>query len=163
MKYLLRGVFVLLLLLAIWERVVWYRLGHASPDTTAALVVRVQQMGLRVDRVEVDSPGANGIIHAVSEGCPFPIILGRLNRVGQEDAGFWPLQMPDTQVRYVYLGTVGARPDRLEFFWRFLAANSAAVLGLRDARPMQNVVVAVLPQACPQLANLNWVSLAPWS
>jgi len=163
MKNLLRGVLVLLLLLGIWERVVWYRLGHAAPDTTAALVVRVQQMGLRVDRIDRPTLGDNGTIYAVSESCPFPIIVGSLSRNGAEDAGFWPLQMPDTQLRYVYLGTVGARPDRLEFFWRFLAASSAAVLGLRDARPTQNVVIAALPQACPQLANLNWVSLAPWS
>jgi hypothetical protein len=155
MKLVLRLLFLALMLLAIRERLVWYRLGAAAADPLTGLAGRLNAMGLRND-----GPDRNGLIQVSAPGCgsSFPVGLFALD--GGEDARIAGLLPPDSRPLYIYLGMVEPARAPLHPVTAWLGANIAAMAGRRDTQPPRKLVMSALPAKCGALAGLNWASLS---
>jgi hypothetical protein len=109
-----------------------------------ALVAGAAKLGLHSV-----GPDASGLITTTAADCPLPVTLGLFALDGGEDASV------------ARLGFVEERVDRLHVWGSWLRANIEALLGLRQVRVPRKLVLAVLPEDCPHLAELDWAVLSP--
>jgi hypothetical protein len=121
-----------------------------------ALVAGAAKLGLHSV-----GPDASGLITTTAVDCPLPVTLGLFALDGGEDASVATLLGPSVRPRFVYLGSVEERVDRLRVWGRWLRANIEALLGLRQVRVPRKLVLAILPEGCPHLAELDWAVLSP--
>jgi len=151
-----RITFVLLILLSLGIQVVWLRLAYPPTDRPDGLVAPLESLGLHTD-----GPDANGLITATTPACDQPVNLALLNINGVDDATAEDLLGPTVRAVYAYLGVTDDRTDRVLIYRRWLRATIAAFLGSRRFRAPARLVIAALPQSCPNLAGLDWGSLSP--
>jgi hypothetical protein len=155
LKNLVRGCFLLLMVLALHERIVWYRLGQASPPPLNSVAQKLDALGL-----QNSGPDRNGLIQSLAPGCAisFPVAMFALD--GGEDARIAEFLPPDSVPVYVYLGRVSSTRPQLHPVTASLAASLAAMAGVRSALPPTKLVLAALPEKCQHLAALNWASVS---
>jgi hypothetical protein len=155
MKMLLRAGFLLLMLLAVQQRIIWFRLGEASQNPLASTARKLDALGLHSA-----GPDGNGLIQATALGCPIPFPVGMFALDGGEDARIASLLPPHSLKLYIYLDRVAPTRPQLHPITAWLAGNFAAMAGARNTQPPTKLVLAALPARCPQLAALNWASIS---
>jgi hypothetical protein len=155
MKMLLRAGFLLLMLLAIQQRIIWFRLGEASQNPLTSTAQRLDALGLHSA-----GPDSNGLIQASAPGCPISFPVGMFALDGGEDARIASLLPPHSQPLYIYLNRIAPTRPQLHPITAWLAANVAAMAGGRNTQPPTKLVLAALPVQCPQLAGMNWASIS---
>jgi hypothetical protein len=155
MKLVLRVSFLVLVLLAIRERVVWYRLGAAAADPLTSLAGRLNAMGLRND-----GPDRNGLMQVSAPGCGVTFPVGLFALDGGEDARIAGLLPPDSKPLYIYLGAVEPTRAQVHPVAAWLGASIATMAGRRDTQPPRKLVMSALPAKCGALAGLDWASLS---
>jgi hypothetical protein len=147
--------FLLLMVLAIHERVVWYRLGQARPDPLATVAHRLTALGL-----QTTGPDQNGFIQTSAPGCPAVFPVGMFALDGGEDARIVQFLPINSQPLYIYLGKVRETRTQLHPAAAWLTASAKAMAGLRPTLPPTKLVLAALPVTCQRLASLNWASVS---
>jgi hypothetical protein len=155
MKLLLRAGFLLLMLLAIQQRIIWFKLGEASQNPLASTARNLDALSLHSA-----GPDGNGLIQATAPGCPISFPVGMFALDGGEDARIAALLPPHSLKLYIYLGKTAPTRPQLHPITAWLAANVAAMAGARNTQPPTKLVLAALPVQCPQLATLNWASIS---
>lgn len=155
MKNLVRGCFLLLMVLAIHERIIWYRLGQASPPPLTTVAQKLNALGVRNN-----GPDQNGLIQSFAPGCSssFPVAMFALD--GGEDALISEFLPQNSVPVYIYLGKVRSTRPQLHPVTAWLAASLAAMAGIRPTLPPNKLVLAALPEQCQRLATLNWASVS---
>jgi hypothetical protein len=158
MTIAVRLAFVLLILLGAALQVHAVRLTDPGVNEATSLTAPLSALGLRGV-----GPDADGLITATAPGCAVPFRIGMFFMTGGEDTAAAALLGPSVRPRYVYLGLVSERDHRWPLYaWRVLG-SAAATLGLRSKPAPKRLVLVALPEACPQLANLDWATLSPWN
>ena len=156
MKILLRGLLISLAVLALATQAARFAAdGPADePDLTARLAALALQpaASTRPDTFAATAPG-----------CQEPVVLARVSFDGSgHDAERTLLALPATP-RFVYLGFVGEHASTARMLGRWAAATLLHVTGLRRRAVPRDLVLVMLPSACPRLAQLDWSRLSPWS
>jgi hypothetical protein len=153
MNFLPRSVFAVLLVFAAMAQMTFMQAG-LEPDPTTDLSRGLARLGGQM--LATDEAGD---LTATVPGCPSPVTLVQVGFAGPFDMMF----ATDTVPRYAYLGFVGDRFDFIAIAGRWAAASALTAFGLRRTKVPAAVVVALLPKACPRLAELDWSVLSPWS
>ena len=160
MTLLLRGVFAALAVLVLAAQVVRSGADAAAgrpADAAAALAAAFPALGLRPA-----PPPVPGTLAGVAVGCLQPVTLAWVDFNGLGQATASALLTRPGEPRFVYLGFVGARAAPAPIAARWAAASLLHVLGLRAGEVPREVVLVMLPPACPELAGLDWSKLSPW-
>ena len=157
MRLLPRGVFAALALLVLAAQIMAIRADMVTPEAPN-LGAGLVGLGLR----PAPSP-APDLLAATAPGCAEPLLLTLVdfNGVGQA-AGQGLLDRPGVP-RVVYLGFVGTHAGTATIMGRWAVASLLRLLGLRAEPAPQRVVLVMLPTACPDLRELDWSRLSPWS
>lgn len=156
MKPALRALFVVLALLVLAAQVAR---GHAEADAGGppSLADAMAGMGLHAA-----TPRVSGTLAASAAGCGQAVTVTEVDFDGLgQSAGQAALALPGVP-RFVYLGLVGRRPHVAAIMARWAAASLLHDLGLRRAEVPRKLVLVMLPDACPALADLDWSRLSPW-
>jgi hypothetical protein len=157
MKVLTRCGFLALIALCLAIQATHGQHGHVDSDPVAGLA-----LGLKRLNVETNPSSEADILIGRSRSCQQPIHAMFL-RIDGADAGRLDALPPDeTVLRYIYLGSVGQSWDKAAFIRRSIWAGLRFAVGLRSDRSPRDLVVVMLPRACPELANLTWAELSPW-
>ncbi len=156
MTFLVRSAFVFLILLSVTTQALWIRLAAPATDSIGGLSAPLAGLGLRND-----GPDENGLITATTPDCALPVTVSLLNINGVDDAVADDMLGTANRPVYVYLGSFDKKPTWLELDKSWLRATIAALTGHRLFRAPGHLVLAALPQECPQLATLNWAVLSP--
>jgi hypothetical protein len=155
MKNLVRGGFLLLMLLAVHERVTWFRLGQASAAPLITVAQKLNAIG-----VQNNGPDRNGMIEGSAPGCAVGFPIGMFALDGGEDARIAAVLPPGSVPLYIYLDKVRSTRKQLHPTSAWLTANLAAMAGARSTLPPTKLVMAALPAECQQLTGLNWASVS---
>jgi hypothetical protein len=156
-RLLLRLAFSALLVIGVVAQLHAVRPYDTDAESVASLVAPLAALGLASA-----GPDADGVIIASAPGCPLPVRVGMVYVSGGEESRAASLLGPGVQPRYVYLGMVLDHDDRWRLYFRGLHGTVASLLGARSRRSPSHMVMAVLPDACPRLADLDWAVLSPW-
>lgn len=156
MKPVLRGLFVVLALLVLAAQVARGR-AEAGAGSPPPLADALAGLGLHPT-----APAVPDTLAATAAGCGQAVTVAEadFNGFGQT-AGQTVLALPGTP-RFVYLGLVGGKPHVAAIATRWAAASLLHVLGLRREKVPRQLVLVMLPRACPELAGLDWSRLSPW-
>jgi hypothetical protein len=157
MNFLPRCLFAILLIFTVMAQLARLQNG-LEPDRATDLSGGLARLG-----GEMLTTKPSGGVTAVVSGCPMPVTLVQVGFNGSDNVSLDELIATDTVARYAYLGFVGDRLDFTAIAGRWAAASTLNVFGLRHAKAPAVVVVALLPKACPRLAELDWSVLSPWS
>jgi hypothetical protein len=156
MKNLLRALFVALIALGLASQAI--RAGRVNDDTEpmAALARRLASLGVET----VATPSASVLIGR-SKLCDQPVAVALSTIDGAEDESEPSPSGPDVEVRYVFLGSVGARPTRARLIGDWAWATIRFHAGLRPTKPSGRLVTVAWPRGCAGLAGLDWTTLSP--
>jgi hypothetical protein len=102
------------------------------------------------------------ILTGISPSCKQPIHVMLLRNDGVEDERLGGFHADEEVARYVYLGSVQETRDQVTIISRWAWARARSIVGLRSVKPPSNLVVVMLPRACPGLTTLEWATLSPW-
>ncbi len=155
MKQLLRAVFVGLGLLAVAAQAARFE-ADARTAPRAGPEEALRSLGLTVEPAP-----ASGVVTAAAPGCDAPVRLTGIRFDGLGRAATSELLEAPSRRRFVYLGEVGDRFDRLSVVRLWAVASVLRAIGLREGDVPGEVVVVSLPLGCPELADLDWASLSP--
>ncbi len=155
MKQFLRAVFVGLGLLVVAAQAARFG-ADARTAPRAGLEAALRSLGLTVEPAP-----ASGVVTAAARGCDAPVRLTEIRFDGLGRAATSELLEAPSRRRFVYLGQVGDRFDRLAVVRRWAFASALRAIGLRDGDVPDEVVVVSMPLECPVLADLDWASLSP--
>jgi hypothetical protein len=155
LKTAVRVSFVLLMLLAVHERIVWWQLGQARQDPITVVAQRLTALGL-----QADGPDRNGFIQTIAPGCPAVFPVGMFALDGGEDARIAEFLPVNSAPLYVYLGKVRQNRPQLHPTTSWLTASLSAMAGMRPTLPPTKLVLAALPVSCQRLTSLNWASVS---
>jgi hypothetical protein len=108
-------------------------------------------------------PPAPGVQAATAPGCADPVLLTWVDFNGLGTAAAHALLDLPGVPRVVYLGFVGTHTRTAPILGRWAAASLLGLLGLRQGEVPQQVLLLMLPAACPDLQALDWSRLSPWS
>ncbi len=156
MTLAVRGLFVALAVLVLAAPVA--RSGaDAAAGSALPLAAAVAALGLRPA-----APVVPGTLAAMAAGCGQAVTVAAadFNGLGQETVRA-ALALPGDR-RFVYLGLVAGQARVAAIAARWAAASLLHVLGLRRGDVPRQVVLVMLPPACPGLAALDWSRLSPW-
>jgi hypothetical protein len=156
MKRLLRGVFLGLAALTVAAQA-----QRLAADIPAAEETTLQA-GLAALGLRPVTPALPDTLAVAAPGCADPVVLANVHVSGLgRDTARTLLDLP-AEPRFVYLGFVGARADTVAIAARWAAASVLhAIAPDRGSVPL-DVVLVMLPSACPALARLDWSRLSPW-
>ena len=164
MTLVLRGVFAALAVLVLAAQVarsgaeaVADHPADAAAAFAATFAATFAALGLRPV-----PPPVPGTLAGVAAGCGQPVSLAWVDFNGLGQAAARALLTLPGEPRFVYLGFVGARAAPAPIAARWATASLLHVLGLRAGDVPREVVLVMLPPACPQLAGLDWSRLSPW-
>jgi hypothetical protein len=157
MKLLLRGLFVCMLVVALMAQASRLSSRDVERDDKARLTEALTRLGLQVSAAD-----GSAILTVVAPGCPEPLFVTAAGFDGEGDGTLRTLLVTDGVPRYVYLGYVGSSAAPVAMGSRWAAASALAVFGLRQTSIPSEVIVAILPKACPHLTHLDWSVLSPW-
>lgn len=156
MKLLLRSVFVALALLTVAAQA--ERLAaDMPPDATVSLAAELSALGLRPT-----APSLPDTLAAVAPGCAEPVVLANVDVDGLGRATAGHLLTLPAEPRFVYLGFVGTHASTVAIAARWAAASVVHALDPRRGAVPLDLVLVMLPSACPALAQLDWSRLSPW-
>lgn len=158
MKWVLRGLFVSLLVAAMLTQAVRVRSDSPQRGYDTILSHRVAKLGPRV----IASTGSSLLIVTVT-GCREPVAITYMGADGSGEQETQELLTTDVVARYVYLGSVTDKIDPFVIGARWATASALEALGLRRGDVPRDVVAIMMPKACPELANLDWSVLSPWT
>ena len=111
-------------------------------------------------------PGAtleDGTLSLHAEGCAVPVRLAQVGFNGAGEDAVRALLATGATPRFVYLGHVGAQADTAALLARWAGAATLHTLGLRRRAVPADVILVMVPSACPSLAARDWSLLSPWS
>jgi hypothetical protein len=157
MKLLVRSMFATVLILTVASQAV--RMSHGAPHEAESKVFRgLARLGGHLVATDPD-----GEMIATIGDCHEAVILLEVGFNGLDDAPLTKLQAMGAAQRYIYLGFVGEEPNLSSIASRWVAASALAVIGLRSGETPDTMMVAELPRACPELTELDWSVLSPWT
>jgi hypothetical protein len=157
MKLLLRSLFIGMLVAAVAAQA--SRLGSpdSEHDDKARLVDALATLGLHAAPAN-----APAVLTAMAPGCPEPVVVATITFDGDDSHTLRALLATAGVTRYVYLGYVGSSVSPIAVGGRWAVASALGTFGLRRTHIPHEVIVAMIPKACPQLADLDWSVLSPW-
>ena len=155
MRWLLRSAFVGLALLVLATQI-----GRLMASAPQAETWSPDPM-LAELKLQATAASFPGTFAANAAGCDEPIVFAGVgfNGLGKETARAL-LRRPATP-RFVYLGFVGEHASTPSMLARWAIASLLHLVGLRLKAVPDELVIVMLPLACPALAKLDWSRLSP--
>lgn len=154
MTRLLRGLFVLLIMLGVASQGIRASRGVAEDDS-ALLIRHLADLGVHA------MPIANSdVLMGQTPLCAQPMLVAPLATSGAEDEVPGGLSKHEFIIRYSYLGEVEAQPSELWLTVRWAWASILFDAGLRPNPPPIRLIMVSLPRSCPGLMSVDWSTLS---
>jgi hypothetical protein len=156
MKTVWRTVFILLVIGALATQITRIKRVGPIEDSVATLGTRLERLGFAIT-----GPDKNGELIAQMASCPGSVRVALIGLDGGEAGWSNRPDGPDDRPLFIYLGAVVDRPDHSWMTKRRIFASMLSVVGARADYAPSKMILAVLPQGCPELSKLDWSSLSP--
>jgi hypothetical protein len=155
MKLLTRCGFLALIALCLAIQATHGQHGDSDSDPMAGLA-----LGLKRLNVETDPSTEADILTGRSRSCQQPIHAMFLRIDGADAERLDGLPQDENVFTYIYLGSAGQSWEKAAIIRRSVWAGLWFAVGLRSGRPPHNLVVVMLPRACPDMGGVVALGLS---
>jgi hypothetical protein len=155
MRWPLRCLFAILMVLVFASQVVRANRGLETADPLPKLMAALERLHVRI----IESSD-NRIFSVSSPLCEQPFLVALMPIHGGNDDMIRQIQGPEVVIRFVYGGQVFDHPRWYGFIGEWARTMVSFQLGSRRAMPSPRFVVVAMPRSCARLTNVDWAALS---